>query len=233
VCIVLVNRARKIVLVCPCLLLLCVSCQHGEPAAQPGRSASQSLPVPAAAATEVPFAAAAATEVPRESLPRAVAGITLEMSTADAEAKLGALTCHANQGGFQVCSGAREVSDDVRRLELYVYHDRVISVSYEGLAPGNATEALNGLIERYGSPSLSGMRERDQSGRLHEIYGWKDDKSLYSIRFMWRNGDAGGSDLIAMITALWDRKGYEQWEAEMKPRGAPPAPDADPPREPT
>ncbi len=29
--------------------------------------------------------------------------------------------------------------------------------------------------------------------------------------------------LVGTVTALWDRKGYQQWEAEAQPRGQPPA----------
>jgi hypothetical protein len=143
------------------------------------------------------------------------------MSRSAAEATLGQLTCHPNKEGYEVCRGAQEQIGDIRHLEVYLYRDCVISASYEGLAPPNVWDALNNLIARYGKPTLSGARERDSSGRLHEIYGWKDDRSLYSVRFMWRNTEAGNPELAGTVTALWDRKGYNQWEGETHQRGAP------------
>jgi hypothetical protein len=52
---------------------------------------------------------------------------------------------------------------------------------------------------------------------LHEIYGWKDDLSLYSVRFLWRDTDVASPELVGTVFALWDRKGYRQWEDEMPP----------------
>ena len=154
------------------------------------------------------------------------------MTFAQAQETLGKLTCHANEAGFQVCNTDNTRAGELQHLELYLHHDRVISVSYEGPAPSSAWDALNKLIDRYGSPSLSGVRERDKTGRLHEIYGWKDDASLYSVRFMWKNAEADKPELIGTAIALWDRKGYQQWEAEAK-RAAPSTAPAAPPGEPT
>jgi hypothetical protein len=153
------------------------------------------------------------------------------MSVSEAEGHLGHLSCHDNQAGYRVCKGEKEAATDVRNLELYVAHDRVISVSYESSASSSAFEALNHLIDRYGRPSLSGVRERDTTGRLHEIYGWKDDDSLYSVRFMWRDTEADQPELIGIVTALWDRKGYQQWEAETHHHSAPPTAGGEPPAE--
>jgi hypothetical protein len=89
-------------------------------------------------------------------------------------------------------------------------------------------DALNALIDRFGRPSLSGLRERDKSGRLHEIYGWKDDNSLYSVRFMWREAANAEPELLGTVIALWDRKGYQQWEAEAQQRTRP-TPEEEPP----
>ncbi len=150
------------------------------------------------------------------------------MERAEAEGKLGTLTCHDNKAGYQVCNGTKEQIEDARHIELYVHHDHIISVSYEGPAPANAWDALNQLIDRYGRPTLSGMRERDKSGRLHEIYGWKDEQSLYSVRFVWHDTESQDRELVGTSIALWDRKGYQQWEAESQQRGVPTAATSEP-----
>ena len=140
------------------------------------------------------------------------------MTATEAEGKLGKLICHANRAGYQVCSGTRQPSEEFHNLQLYLVHDRVVSVSYESPPPASMWDALNALIDRYGRPSLSGLRQRDKTGRVHEIYGWKDDDSLYSIRFMWRETPNAEPELLGTVVALWDRKGYQQWEAETKQR---------------
>jgi hypothetical protein len=204
---VLVNRAG--VVACGLLLLLCCGCHSKETPSEQPAPADQAA-VSAAAVTP--------TAAQREALPRSVGDITLGMSASDAEAKLGKLVCHTHRAGFQVCSGTNQPSKDIRNLQLYMVHDYVVSVSYESASAANMWETLNGLIERYGHPSLSGRRERDKTGRLHEIYGWKDDNSLYSIRFMWREAANTKPELLGAVIALWDRKGYQQWEAEAKQR---------------
>ena len=148
------------------------------------------------------------------------------MSAADAEATLGKLVCHANRAGFQVCNVGHQADEQMRNLQVYFVHDGVVSVSYETAAPGNVWDTLNPLIERYGRPTLSGLRERDTNGRVHEIYGWKDESSLYSVRFMWRDAESGAPELVGTAIALWDRKGYQQWEAEAKQHSQA-TPDAD------
>ena len=185
-------------------LLLCAACHRSEPPASP-------------APADEPAAAPTPTAGPREALPRAVGGVTLGMSTADAGAQLGKLTCHENAQGFRVCTGTKDQGADITHLEVYLNHDHVISLAYE-TTPTNAWDFLDRLIARYGSPSLSGRHERDKTGRLHEIYGWKDDDSLYSVRLIWRETETGGRDLVGTAIALWDRKGYQEWEAEAKQR---------------
>ena len=214
---VFVNRARGAV--CALLLMGCWGCHSGEsPSEQP--APGDRAAVSAAAVTP--------TATHHEALPRSVGDITLGMSATDAEGKLGKMVCHTHRAGFQVCSGTNPPSKDLRNLQLYIVHNYVVSVSYESPAPASMWETMNGLIERYGHPSLSGLRERDKSGRLHEIYGWKDDNSLYSIRFMWREAANPKPELLGAVIALWDRKGYQQWEAEAKRRNKP-TPEEEPP----
>lgn len=150
-----------------------------------------------------------------------VAGVSLGVTRSEAEAKLGPLSCHDTQAGYLLCTGAQEHIDEVTHLELYIHHDRVISLSYEGATPADAFALLDRLTERYGHPSLSGVRKRDHSGRLHEVYGWKDDDSLYSVRFIWHDTESGTRDLVGAAFALWDRKGYQQWEAETQQQPTP------------
>lgn len=216
-CVVFVTRARAAVLTTALALLWwgCDSGEQGAPQAVSNRPAA-----PQAAVTP-------AVPITHESLPRTVAGITLGMSRAAAEDQLGHLTCHPGKAGCEVCDPDKEQGGQVSHLELYLHRDQVISVSYQEPPPANAWDALNQLIDRYGSPSLSGVRERDQTGRLHEIYGWKDEQSLYSVRFMWRDAEAEGRELLGTVVALWDRKGYQHWESETKPPGALPPKAAD------
>jgi hypothetical protein len=207
---VLVNRAGA--LACGLLLLLYCGCHSRESPSQQPTPGAQSAVSAAAATPTAPH---------HEALPRSVGDITLGMSARDAEGKLGKLVCHTHRAGYQVCSGTNPPSKDLRNLQLYIVHDYVVSVSYESPAAASMLETVNGLIERYGHPSLSGLRQRDESGRLHEIYGWKDDNSLYSIRFTWRETENGGAELVSTVIALWDRKGYQQWEDEAKQRNQP------------
>lgn len=208
---------------CAVLLWLCGGCQNAEPSSHEAAPAQG----PAESAAGMPSPKAP----PSEALPRSVAGITLGTTAADAEGKIGKLVCHDNRAGFQVCNGSTPPSGEMHNLQLYVVHDRVVSVSYESAAPASMWDALNALIDRYGRPSLSGLREHDTNGRVHEIYGWKDDDSLYSVRFMWREVENADPELVGTAIALWDRKGYQEWEAEMKQRQKP-TPEADEPHRP-
>jgi hypothetical protein len=210
-----VTRARGLA-AAVAVLLVCSGCDRGEPSSE--RPIAQPPSAPRAAAP---------TTAPHQALPRSVAGIALGMTRSAAEAKLGHLTCHPSKAGCEVCDPDTDPGVEIHHLQLYLHRDQVISVSYEGPPPANALDALTQLIDRYGSPSLSGIRERDQSGRLHEIYGWKDEQSLYSVRFMWRDAAAEGRELLGTATALWDRKGYQLWESETQPHGEPPAKSGD------
>lgn len=186
------------------IFVVCCGC-HGE-----------GSPAPVATPAEHAAAAASTPQVSPhyEALPRAVAGVSLGVSRTDAEAALGPLSCRDTPAGYQLCTSAQEHIDDVTHLELYIHHQRVISLSYEGATPADAWALLDRLTERYGRPSLSGVRKRDQKGRLHEVYGWKDEQSLYSVRFIWQETESGTRDLVGTAISLWDRKGYQQWEAE-------------------
>lgn len=189
------------------LLFLCLSCHRSEPAPRAPSTAAEATPTVATTA----------------ALPRSVAGVRLGMTVSQAEAKLGALSCRNSKAGYRLCKGGRPSAPDVRNLELYVVHDHVISVSYDRPVPSSAWDVLSTLIDRYGRPSLSGVREHDKQGRLHEIYGWKDARSMYSVRFVWRDPESEHPQLEAVATALWDRKGYDQWEAEARQRRTVPA----------
>jgi hypothetical protein len=202
------------------LAVLCASCERSEtPAHQP----------PAAGQAAAP----ASPTVVHDALPRSVAGVTLGMSLSEVEGKLGVLTCHDNPGGFRVCATGAEPIDDVSHLELYLHHDQVISLSYEGQRPTNVWDYLDRLKERYGRPALTGIRERDKTGRLHELYGWKDDTSLYSVRLIWHDAESGARDLAGLSISLWDRKAYQQWEAEVQQHKAPTPPESEAPPEAT
>lgn len=183
-----------------------------------------SAPAPeAAAAPENRAPAAQPASAPREPLPREAGGLSLGITQEDAAAKLGKLDCHENPQGFRVCVPTAAPPGAPSKLEVYVVHDRIVSLSYESDIGPNVWDFLNGLITRYGAPSLNGTNERDKQGRTHEIYGWKDDQSIYSVRFIWQ-GDEGSRQLSSTAIALWDRKVFQQWEDEKKAeRAQPPA----------
>ena len=134
-CVVSVRRVRRAV-AAAALALACASCDR------PAQQTASEQP------TAVPPQAAAATAVTRDALPRSVAGITLGMTRAAAEGKLGHLTCHAGKAGCEVCDPDKEQGSDIHHLQLYLHHDQVISVSYEGAAPANVWDTLNQLIDR-------------------------------------------------------------------------------------
>jgi hypothetical protein len=166
-------------------------------------------------ATPTPAAQAAAKpSAPREVLPRAVAAVDLGMSQAEAQLKLGTLRCHEGDGGLKVCAAEREPIGLVHHLEIYLYGDRVISLAYEIDIPPNAWNFIDRQIERYGNPSLSGQRTRDKVGRDHEVFGWKDDSSLYSVRLVWGIDVGGSRRLLGTNIALWDRPAYQAWEEQ-------------------
>ncbi|MBI1817750.1 MAG: hypothetical protein HYR72_22460 [Deltaproteobacteria bacterium] len=173
---------------------------------------------PAQPSAQEPAPPAAA--VPQEPLPRVVAGLALGASLSDVQAKLGALDCHDNPEGFRVCSPAQAPADTPAKLEVYFVHDRVVSLAYESDVGANVWTFLNDHLARYGRPSLNGDNQTDKAGRTHEIYGWKDEHSIYSVRFVWQ-GEGAERRLTTTAIALWDRDAFQAWEAEKK---APPVP---------
>jgi hypothetical protein len=153
------------------------------------------------------------------------------MSRSEVEAKLGTLTCHDNPAGFVVCSGNKAPKGEAMSIEVYLHHDHVVSISYEIPPPADAFSYLEAATRRYGKPALNGHTEVDKDERLHEIYGWKDEESLYSIRFVWSEDAGGRRNLAATIITLWDRKSYDQWEQDPeRPRGGKPKEPVEPPR---
>ncbi|HUI24878.1 MAG TPA: hypothetical protein VL403_02245 [Candidatus Kryptonia bacterium] len=183
-------------------------------AAQPSRQAPIAAPSPAVAL---------------EPLPRDVGGVSLGITFAEAGGKLGKLECHDNPQGFRVCTPTAAPAGSPSKLEVYLVHDRVVSLAYERDIGPNVWDFLNGMIARYGSPSLNGANEHDKQGRTHEIYGWKDDKSIYSVRFIWQ-GEEGARQLSTTAIALWDREVFQQWEEERRREQRQPEPP--PPAEP-
>jgi hypothetical protein len=153
--------------------------------------------------------------VPLESLPRAIAGVSLGAPLPEVETRLGKLACHDNPQRFRVCTPTSGPPDTPRKLEVYFVHDQVASLAYEQEVGANVWDFLNGATARFGRPSVNGANERDRYGRVHEIYGWKDERSLYSIRFVW-DTDSADRSLTSTAVTLWDRKAYQTWEAEQK-----------------
>jgi hypothetical protein len=151
----------------------------------------------------------------RALLPRDVAGVELGTSIAAAQSKLGALDCHDNPQGFRVCVPKTPPADAPNKLEVYLVHDTVVSLSYHSDIGTNVWDFLNGLMKRYGHPSVNGIHEKDKQGRVHEIYGWKDDRTLFSVRFIW-SGEGADRKLTSTAITSWDRKSYNEWEAERK-----------------
>jgi hypothetical protein len=185
------------------LALQAAACHDAEPPPAP-------TPTAAAVAAAAPTAAPTAV---REALPRAVGAVTLRMARAQVEQHVGALACRNHPDGFEVCT----VKDSARaapELEVFFHHREVISLAYTTPAAEEVWTQLEALTKRYGTPSLKGLTERDRSGRLHEIYGWRDPQSLYSVRFIWQDDPAQPRRLLATGVTLWDREAYAAWEAE-------------------
>lgn len=188
-------------------LLLLAACHGSEPTAVPPTR----LP---AAATVVPSAAASPAvtpNTPSEALPRGLSNVTLGMSRQAVEEQLGALTCHRNPGGFDVCTGSRPAVPDVAGLEVYLYRDRVLSLTGQAPASAAPLDQIDGFMRRFGKPSLNGLTETDRLGRLHEIYGWKDEHSIYSVRFVWEETPREPRRLAATMVTVWDRPAYDEW----------------------
>jgi hypothetical protein len=167
---------------------------------------------------------AATTPGALEALPRAVGTVALKMTRHEVESQLGSLACHHNAEGFQVCRAA-----DPKRgepgLEVFLYRSQVISLAHEVPSPKEVWSYIETLTARYGKPVLNGMTERDRSGRLHEVYGWRDRHSLYSVRFVWQ--EAPTRNLNGAAITLWDREAYGAWEKDSARRSTelPPTPD--------
>ncbi len=189
------------------IVVLLAACESSPPPEQAALSAAPATPA------EEPAPPPAA--VPHEPLPRVVAGLALGASLSDAQAKLGMLNCHDNPEGFRVCSPAKAPADTPAKLEVYFVHDRVVSLAYESDIGANVWNFLNDHVTRYGRPSLNGTNQTDKLGRTHEIYGWKDDHSIYSVRFVWQ-GEGAERRLATTAIALWDRDAFQAWEAEKK-----------------
>ncbi len=151
--------------------------------------------------------AAAAQE--RQALPHQVGGVALAAERSAAEERLGPLRCRDSRAGFLVCTVAEAGKQPVPELELFIYENRIVSMSYAEKRPNNAWQLLDGMIQKYGQPALTGVRERDRQGRMHEVFGWKDEKTIYSLRFVWDES----SQLSAAISTLWDRDKYRRWES--------------------
>jgi len=182
-------------------LPLLASCGQGaKPSAVP-------TPTTAPAPAEGPAPTARETA----PLPRALDDIALGMPRAAVEKQLGTLTCHRNEDGLDVCTAGGGVNGG-QKLEVFFHRGTVVSLAHEVPTTGDVWSQLEPLLTRYGNPSLNGLREHDRDGRLHEVYGWKDRETLYSIRFVWKEDADQGRQLVATTVTLWDRKGYADWE---------------------
>jgi len=166
----------------------------------------------------------------KEALPREIGGVSLGMDRLAVIEKIGALTCHDNPQGIEVCTGERQPATSVKGFEIYMYREKVLSLAYEEAANGDAWTYLDGLLRRFGEPTLKGLADRDRQDRLHEVYGWRDDDTLYSARFIWEEIAPNPRKLVGTAVAIWDRKAYEAWEKDperrkkVTPYVAPPQP---------
>jgi len=185
-------------------------------------------PTPAVVSTPMPPASTAAPspspQLAIEGLPRSVGSVSLRMARGEVEGHLGTLTCHDNTEGFRVCH-----PEDPKRaesgLEIFLYHDQVVSLAYEVPPPNEVGSYLETFTARYGKPALNGLTEHDRSGRLHEVYGWRDTQSLYSVRFIWQESPT--RHLSGAAITLWDREAYAAWEKDSGRARSGPTPPAD------
>jgi len=201
------------------VLAALTACQQSPPS-QSAQSTTPAATAPVAQATAAVATAAAATE----PLPRDVAGVTLGVTFDEAQQKIGKLDCHDNPQGFRVCDPTAAPVGSPSKFELYLVRDRVVSIAYERDIGPNVWDFLNELMTRYGTPSLNGTNERDKQGRTHQIYGWKDDKSIFSVRFIWL-GDEGARELSSTAITLWDRPAFQQWQDQrQREQSQPPEP---------
>jgi len=154
-----------------------------------------------------------------EPLPRALDDIALGMPRPAVEQHLGALTCHTNADGLDVCQAA---AGEAGKLNIFFHRGAVVSLARDVPGTGDAWSQLESLMSQYGNPALNGLRERDRDGRLHEVYGWKDRETLYSVRFVWKEDADAGRRLVGTTVTLWDRKGYADWESDPTHQQPPP-----------
>jgi hypothetical protein len=152
--------------------------------------------------------------VAHEPLPRKVADVALGMPHSEVEHILGQLDCSQRAVGYEVCTGQKDTGQDVSSLEVFFYHGLVFSLSYAAPNPPDAWSYLNSVVTTYGEPSLKGLAQQDSKGRLHEIYGWKDDATIYSVRFIWVEEAPNPRQLSSVAITLWDRAAYFDWEKD-------------------
>jgi len=169
----------------------------------------------------------AATPGPAEPLPRTVAEVSLGMTQPEVEEVLGKLQCSDRPAGYTLCTTTGNTGEEVGDLEIYFYRDLVLSLAYLPRPPADSSAYLATLVGRYGEPSLNGLAQQDERGRLHEIYGWKDDATIYSVRFIWVEKAPEPRRLSSMVVTLWDRDAYFDWE-EDPARQQSPLPEATP-----
>jgi hypothetical protein len=201
-----------------CLLTGCGG--NEERADSPPSPNAQIFAQPPTLAPAVPTPAL--TPVAHEPLPRQVAEVALGMPHAEVEHILGQLECNPRPAGYTVCTGGKGTGDQVSNLEIFLYHDHVLSLSYGAPVPGDAWTYLESFVTTYGEPSLKGLTEHDSNGRLHEIYGWKDDTTIYSVRLIWVEEAPNPRQFAGVAITLWDRAAYLDWEKDPARLEAPP-----------
>jgi len=189
------------------------SCERGDHGSAP--------PTPTAGIFAAPPTASRAISTPsierqaREALPRSVSDVALGMSHAEIQQSLGKLTCEDKPAGHELCTGTHNTGTTARNLEVFFYQKRVFSLSYEAATPDNIWSYLDSRMAAYGEPVLKGLTERDRQGRLHEIYGWKDEATIYSVRFIWEDEEEDQRSLSTVAIAIWDREAYLEWESKV------------------
>jgi hypothetical protein len=199
-------------------MLALSACDSSPPKTEQAQSAATPTMIMQAPTAEPPPALAQATATPVEELPRTVAGIELGSQLAAVKKILGTMNCHENPEGFRVCVPETPPAGAPPKFEVYFVHETVVSLAYERDIGPNVWDFLSGMMGRYGQPSLSGANQVDKQGRTHEIYGWKDARSIYSVRFVWK-GEAADRQLTTTAITLWDRAAYQTWETEKKRAG--------------
>ena len=208
-------RTAPFLFVAAALVVLCLLTACGrreEPADSSPPPSAQLFAHPPTLAPAAPTPAL--TPPAHEPLPRTVADVSLGMPRAEVERLLGELNCNQKPAGYMVCTGHKDTGQDVSSLEVFFYHDLVLSLSYAAPAPGDAWSYLDSFVTTYGEPSLKDMAQHDSNGRLHEIYGWKDDATIYSLRFIWVEEAPNPRQLSGVAITLWDRAAYFEWEKD-------------------